>query len=226
MSELNKNFRNSSELEHTLLQAILDYSPACIIIAEAPSGEIIYINRAVKQFRGLTDAQMKGIKIEEYVLTWKEFSAEGKELSGEEMPLGRAIINNEIIINEEIIVELDNGEKKWALATAAPVKNVEGKTIAGIVLWMDITKNKNSENEKEELINSLKDALNNVKLLKGLLPICSNCKKIRDDKGYWNRMETYIEKHTEASFSHSLCLDCAKKIYGDEAWFKDFENEK
>ena len=60
----------------------------------------------------------------------------------------------------------------------------------------------------------LEEALNNVKLLSGLIPICSNCKKIRDDKGYWNQIESYIDKHSEASFTHGICPDCLKRDYG------------
>lgn len=52
-------------------------------------------------------------------------------------------------------------------------------------------------------------------ILKGLLPICANCKSIRDDKGYWNQIESYIHQHSEARFSHSLCPDCTKKLYPD-----------
>ena len=59
----------------------------------------------------------------------------------------------------------------------------------------------------------LKNALTELKVLQGMLPICANCKKIRDDKGYWNQIETYISKHSEAIFSHSMCPDCAKKFY-------------
>jgi len=54
-----------------------------------------------------------------------------------------------------------------------------------------------------------------VKLLKGLLPICSSCKKIRDDKGYWNQIEGYIQTHTDAKFTHGIYPDCAKTIYPD-----------
>lgn len=56
--------------------------------------------------------------------------------------------------------------------------------------------------------------------MSGLVPICSNCKKIRDDEGYWNNLESYIEKHTDALFSHGLCLECAEKLYGDKEWYK------
>ena len=58
-------------------------------------------------------------------------------------------------------------------------------------------------------------ALSQVKILSGLLPICASCKNIRDDKGYWNQIESYIRDHTEADFSHGMCPDCVKKLYPD-----------
>ncbi len=61
----------------------------------------------------------------------------------------------------------------------------------------------------------LRKALDSIKTLKGLLPICSNCKKIRDDTGYWNQIEAYIKDHSEADFTHSLCPECVKKLYPD-----------
>jgi len=67
--------------------------------------------------------------------------------------------------------------------------------------------------EKEKLTNELKDALEKVKLLSGMLPICSACKKVRDDKGYWNQIEVYIRDHSEAEFSHGICPECAKRLY-------------
>ena len=67
--------------------------------------------------------------------------------------------------------------------------------------------------EKDELIAKLQDALANVKKLSGLLPICSSCKKIRNDKGYWKQIEGYIAEHSEAVFTHGLCPDCVIKLY-------------
>ena len=61
----------------------------------------------------------------------------------------------------------------------------------------------------------LQKTLSEVKTLRGFLPICSSCKKIRDDTGYWNRIEAYIQKHTEAQLSHGICPDCAEKLYPD-----------
>ena len=72
---------------------------------------------------------------------------------------------------------------------------------------------KRAEIEKDKLIVELKDALHTVKTLSGLLPICASCKKIRDDNGYWNQIESYIQTHSEAKFSHGMCPDCAKQFY-------------
>ncbi len=85
-----------------------------------------------------------------------------------------------------------------------------------ITFVRDISERKRNERERERLIAELQDALANIKTLSGLLPICSSCKKIRDDKGYWNRLETYIETHTEADFTHGICPDCARKLYPED----------
>jgi len=69
----------------------------------------------------------------------------------------------------------------------------------------------------EQLIGELREAMTNVKLLSGLLPICAACKKIRDDRGYWQQLEGYLKDHTEAEFSHSMCPDCAHRWYGKDA---------
>jgi DNA-binding NtrC family response regulator len=69
--------------------------------------------------------------------------------------------------------------------------------------------------ERQRLMTELQNALEHVKQLQGLLPICSSCKKIRDDQGYWNRIESYISKHSDARFSHGICPDCIKKLYPD-----------
>lgn len=77
----------------------------------------------------------------------------------------------------------------------------------------DITERVRTENDKLALIGQLQSALSEVKKLSGFLPICANCKKIRDDKGYWKQIETYIRDHSEAEFSHSICPECAAKLY-------------
>ncbi len=80
---------------------------------------------------------------------------------------------------------------------------------------------KQAEDKRERLISELQDTLAKVKTLSGLLPICAACKKIRDDKGYWNQIEVYIRTHSEAEFSHGMCPGCAKKFYPDLTLYPD-----
>ncbi|MFO7606999.1 MAG: response regulator, partial [Desulfurivibrionaceae bacterium] len=72
---------------------------------------------------------------------------------------------------------------------------------------------KRSQEERERLIGELQDALSEVKQLSGLLPICSSCKSIRDDQGYWQQLEKYLDEHSEVKWSHGLCPQCARKLY-------------
>jgi hypothetical protein len=77
----------------------------------------------------------------------------------------------------------------------------------------EIIEHKRLEEEREKLIMELQRAIDNVKTLSGFLPICASCKKIRDDQGYWNQIESYLHEHTDIDFTHSICPDCAKKLY-------------
>ena len=80
---------------------------------------------------------------------------------------------------------------------------------------------KKANNELSSQNNKLEKALFKIKTMSGLLPICSHCKKIRDDNGYWNQIEAYIEDHSEAELSHSICQECAKKYYPDMDLYGD-----
>ncbi|MCF8037948.1 MAG: response regulator [Desulfohalobiaceae bacterium] len=93
---------------------------------------------------------------------------------------------------------------------ARPVSNKELK--ARVKAFVRIL---SAERERDRLIQELQEALSTIKQLSGLLPICSHCKKIRDDQGYWSQLEAYIQKHSEAVFTHSICRECAGKLYPD-----------
>ncbi len=82
-------------------------------------------------------------------------------------------------------------------------------------LAQKIAERKELEQEREKLIAELQEALAQVKTLSGFLPICASCKNIRDDSGYWKQIEAYISDHADVTFSHGICPDCAKKLYGD-----------
>jgi hypothetical protein len=104
----------------------------------------------------------------------------------------------------------DEIEKRILLVSTALLNIPEKKVLVCIE---DITEREQAEKEREKLITELQDALAKVKTLSGLLPICSSCKKIRDDNGYWSQIESYIHDHSDAKFSHSICPKCAKKLY-------------
>ena len=84
-------------------------------------------------------------------------------------------------------------------------------------LVREIEQRRKAEAEQGRLIEELQAALAQVKQLSGMLPICANCKKIRDDQGYWQQVEQYLVEHSDAHFSHSLCPDCIKKLYPEMA---------
>jgi PAS domain S-box-containing protein len=96
--------------------------------------------------------------------------------------------------------------------TVSPVKDMRGKIVGGSAISRDITLRKNDEEERFKLIEELTESLKQVKTLSGLLPICSSCKRIRDDRGYWQQVETYITNHTNADFTHGICPDCLEKF--------------
>jgi len=113
---------------------------------------------------------------------------------------------------EEVFEERIGGD---FLVTASPILDSKGVLVGSVHIARDITKHKKIEKEREKLISELQEALANIRTLKGLLPICSACKKIRDDEGYWSQMESYIQERSEAEFSHGICPDCAKELYPD-----------
>jgi PAS domain S-box-containing protein len=134
------------------------------------------------------------------------------------MPKDTADRSMEIIrksIDDQVLQVME-----YELQVPAGIKYFESRCIpldenSVYCLVRDVTDQKLLEKEKEKLIKNLQDALGQVKTLKGLLPICSSCKKIRDDQGYWKQIEVFISSHSEAEFTHSLCPKCLKKLYPD-----------
>lgn len=116
-------------------------------------------------------------------------------------------------------------ESIWVFLNASTIYR-SGK-IAGLrAVLTDISSRKAVEDEREKLIGKLETALAEIKTLKGIVPICSHCKKIRDDKGYWNILESFIQEHSHAKFSHGLCPDCSDSMYGKELWYQNMKKKK
>jgi PAS domain S-box-containing protein len=113
----------------------------------------------------------------------------------------------------EVRIILPSGQLKWVQVTSMPGAQQVDSQIVWSGVFLDITERKVAEEERDKLVVDLQRALADVKTLSGFLPICASCKKIRDDNGYWNQIESYIRDHSEAEFSHSICPDCAKDLY-------------
>ena len=122
-------------------------------------------------------------------------------------------INKKEPYNFEYRIQHASGATRWVYERGQGVFDENGEFLWLDGMIFDITERKNLEREREVMIRELTDALNRVKTLRGLLPICSNCKKIRDDKGYWNQIEEYIKEYSDAEFSHGICPECTKKLY-------------
>lgn len=100
-----------------------------------------------------------------------------------------------------------DGSYRWLLWNAA--SDSADQAIYSVA--HDITANKQVENERERLVRELQGALAEVRILREILPICSYCKKVRDDENYWQSVESYISRHTNTRFSHGVCPDCYQK---------------
>ncbi|MEI7555175.1 histidine kinase N-terminal 7TM domain-containing protein [Candidatus Chlorohelix sp.] len=108
------------------------------------------------------------------------------------------------------------------------IRDKGAATNGSLIVMRDISQRVQIEHEREHLIAELREALEQIKLLSGLLPICASCKNIRDDRGYWHQVETYLEDNSDMRFSHGICPNCMKKLYPDivDLVYKDMKEEK
>ena len=166
-------------------------------------GNIIDVNQKALDQLGYTKSEMLSFKIPDF------HPPEALEKS----QWAFETIVREGFVSFETDFKKKTGEVFPAEVSSSLFEIGDKKVIQGIV--RDITERKQAEEEREKLINELQKAIKEIKTLRGILPLCSYCKKIRDDKGYWEQVDVYIHKHLQADISHSLCPDCAKENYPD-----------
>lgn len=112
---------------------------------------------------------------------------------------------------ENKILTKDGKERIFAWHNTV-LRDTQGRIIATVSAGEDITDKKVYDENREKLIGELQKALENIKTLRGLIPICAWCKNIRSDEGYWMKLETYLKEHTEADFTHGMCPECYEKL--------------
>jgi len=129
-----------------------------------------------------------------------------------------ATVTHTVVVTHDItqrkIAEEELKKHKEQLSEMVKTRTIELEK-SNLQLQTEILERKQLEEKKEKLIADLKEALSNVKRLRGLIPICANCKKIRDDKGYWEEVESYLHDHSEVEFTHGLCPECISALYPD-----------
>lgn len=106
-----------------------------------------------------------------------------------------------------------DGRVKTLMLNMVPLKLGDEPLLFGI--GQEVTTQKEAEREQEVLIRQLQDTLSHTKVLRGLLPICANCKRIRDERGYWHSVERYISERLDVRFTHGVCPECMRTLYGD-----------
>jgi PAS domain S-box-containing protein len=172
-------------------------------------GEVTFMNPEAEFLLGWTEAELTGKNVHDMV---HNHTSNGAVLSLAECPMHSVIMTGERYVSrDQVFIRKDGTTFPVSVHSSPLLEN--GKVVASVTAFRDITERKRIELEREKLISELQKALAEIKTLQGILPICSSCKKIRDDKGAWHQMEAYIHEHTNVEFSHGLCKECAQKIY-------------
>ena len=178
------------------------------IISSDETGIITSCNKSFQNLFGYEKQEIIGQPLT--VLMPRSFVESHKRAMANHVKTGESRVIGQTVE----LTGLTKGGLEFPLELSISTWKVGGKTYyTGII--RDISERKQIENERNQLIKSLQDSLATIKTLSGMLPICASCKNIRDDKGYWNQIETYLSKHSKAKFSHGICPECAKKLYPD-----------
>jgi PAS domain S-box-containing protein len=201
-----KRAEEALHASQTLLQGIVDHAPMSIVIQDIADGRYLLVNRSLTRVTGHTVEQLLGRTLAELyppesVALWR---AQDREIA-----------RTHQAIQVEDNIRHSDGTLHTSLGIKFPIYDIKCEVYAIGGIFTDITERKRAEQERELLIEALQEALANIKTLRGMLPICASCKKIRDDSGYWSQIEAYIQAHSDAVFSHGICPDCARRMYGD-----------
>ena len=195
-----KILRNNATHYQILLDESMD--PTFSFYAD---GTYRYVNKAFARGAGKPLGEIIGNTI------WDVFE---KDEADKRFAIVKKVFVEEKTEEIEVRVPLPSGDTYY-LTTVKPIFNDLGTVETVICTSKNITKRKLAEIALKEKHEKLIKAMEEIKVLSGLLPICSSCKKIRDDKGYWNQIEAFIQEHSEAKFSHGICKECAIELYPD-----------
>ena len=183
----------------TLFRKLLEHSNDAIFILDPTDGSFLDVNETACRRLGYPRATLLRMGIRDIQAT-ASTAADWRKL------------RERFISEGPLLVE---GRHLRADGTSFPVEVSVSRAESGGKTYILTNARDITERRKME------EAIKEVDTLRGLIPICSKCKKIRNDKGFWEKVETYLEKHSSARFTHGLCKDCMQELYGKETWFKN-----
>jgi PAS domain S-box-containing protein len=207
-----KSIENKLRDSEERFRKIFDDGPLGMLIL-SPSLRVSDANKAIRHMLGYTAQELKGFSFENliYPVDREKVMSISCKLIEKKIPLFQV---------EKRCLKKD-GETLWAnIITTALFDRAGKKILYALCMIKDISDRKVAEQEREGLISELQEAMARIKTLTGLLPTCAWCRKIRDDKGNWKRVETFIEEHSDAYFTHGICPECLKKHDPDA--YKDY----
>jgi PAS domain S-box-containing protein len=184
------------------LQTIIDMSPDGIIITSL-TGKILRVSPKA--------AAMSGYSTQEEVIGKSVFEFIVPEERERAMFIAKEMLKGNFSGTSEYQLVTRDGSLTFAEVNGEVIRDANGRPKGMMFVERDVTARKRIEEDREALLKDLQMALSDVNTLEGVVPICSSCKKIRDEDGIWNILEAYLTKHTDAQFSHGICPDCTQK---------------
>lgn len=163
-------------------------------------------NRRAEELIGYTKEEMIGRSMFELYADTPEGKAKAEKVF-------KKFMAGEAANDVELKIKRSDNTDVWVSLSENTIVDKDGKIVESRSMIVDITDRKRVEEERVRLIGEMKEIISEVKKLSGLLPICSNCKKIRDDEGDWKQIEQYISEHFKIQFTHGICPDCVNKYY-------------
>ena len=212
---------NAARVAAEKYQALLDCFPAGVIISDE-NGCIVEANEKAAELLELTVDQLVGRPLND--IGRVVIGVDGLPMPAEELASVRALKEHRPARSAAGGIVLGSGETRWLGVNASPL-SLPGHGVA--IAFADITELRRVETalrrsegelktllaERERIIAELRAASQEVQRLQGLLPICSHCKRIRDEAGTWHQLEMYISRHSDVAFTHGLCPECLRKFY-------------
>lgn len=209
--ELNKETLLKSEEKFKLLA---EHSADIIYKFNIETEKYNYISPSVKSVLGYTVAEALALDAQD-TMTPASYAYQQDRLI-------EAISNQDLA---PAILELEavhkDGHTLPVETHASLILDEQGNPVEIVGVVRDISKQQQMKAEREKLIQQLQEAIKEIKALRGILPVCSFCKRVRDDQGFWEQVDVYLQRHSRADISHSICPECAKERYPDIDIFKE-----